>query len=183
MLKRYIIKSVLSNMEHIDDFRLDLERWLSIQGRNIDQLGLVGSVLSLSRSYPEFRNIVSLRFVVNTVKKKIIFKFYKTFFPLLDSLYIVTRKIGPGLFIQHGFSTIVCAESIGKNCIIAQQVTIGHSGSKGAPTIGDDVLIGAGSILVGNISIGDRVVIGAGTVVSKSVPSDSRVVSQPFRML
>lgn len=121
--------------------------------------------------------------MLNTTKKKIIFKIYTSFFPLLDSLYIVTRKIGPGLFIQHGFATIICAESIGENCIIAQQVTIGHSGDKGAPVIGDDVLIGAGAIVVGNVVIGDRSIIGAGTVVAKSIPPDSRVVSQPFRYL
>jgi serine O-acetyltransferase len=78
-----------------------------------------------------------------------------------------------GVFISGG-------ASIGRNCVIFQQVTIGSNtvaGSRGfgAPTIGDDCYIGAGAKVIGNVRIGDRVRIAANAVVVKDVPSDCTV--------
>lgn len=56
----------------------------------------------------------------------------------LDSLYLISKNIGPGLFIQHGFSTILGLESMGSNCLVNQQVTVGHN-EKGKPKIGNNV--------------------------------------------
>lgn len=64
---------------------------------------------------------------------------------------------------------------IGCNCTILHNVTIG-AGRGGAPTIGDNVYIGAGAIIIGDIKIGDNVKVGAGAVVFKDVPSNSTVV-------
>lgn len=103
----------------------------------------------------------------------------KILFPPLSTLYIHTPGIGPGFFIQHGFSSIVAAQRIGKNFWVNQQVTIGYSNAKESPTIGDDVTINAGALVIGGITIGDRVRIGAGAVVVKSVPADCTVVGNP----
>ncbi|BAN22740.1 serine acetyltransferase [Caballeronia insecticola] len=70
---------------------------------------------------------------------------------------------------------------VGRNCVIFQQVTIGSitlpdSAGAGAPTIGDNVYIGAGAKIVGNVVVGDNVRIGANAVVYKDVPSNSVVV-------
>lgn len=78
-----------------------------------------------------------------------------------------------GLFISK-------AAVIGKNCVIFQHVTIGSvttKGSKriGAPKIGDNVLIGAGAIIIGNVSIGDNARIGANSIVTQSIPANSTV--------
>ncbi|MBA3942960.1 MAG: hypothetical protein H0X37_00190 [Herpetosiphonaceae bacterium] len=96
----------------------------------------------------------------------------------MESLYIPTSTIGPGLFIQHGFSTIIAAKSIGENCWINQQVTIGYSRDE-CPTIGNNVVITAGAKVLGNISIGDNTVIGANAVVVKNVPPNCTVVGVP----
>ncbi|MCV2361768.1 hypothetical protein LNV08_22645, partial [Paucibacter sp. TC2R-5] len=77
---------------------------------------------------------------------------------------------------------------IGKNCVIFQQVTIGSntlidSKGRGAPTIGDNVYIGAGAKIVGKVTIGNNVRIGANAVVYKDVPSNSVVFSGEQRML
>ena len=72
--------------------------------------------------------------------------------------------------------------SIGRDCRIYQNVTIGEVGGK-APRIGDGCLIGAGAVLVGDIRVGSRVKIGAGAVVSADVPDGCTVVSQPVRIL
>ena len=100
-----------------------------------------------------------------------------------ESLYlnIPSERIAPGLVMQHGFSTIAEVIKIGKNCQIWHNVTIGtnKSGSGNKVTIGDNVKICAGAIVLGKITIGNNVTIGAGAVVVKSVPDDCVVVGNP----
>jgi serine O-acetyltransferase len=96
-----------------------------------------------------------------------------------NTLYISTLGIGPGLFIQHGFATIIMAKSIGRNCSINQQVTIGYTDRSSAPVIGNGVTINAGAKVLGNITIGDNVTIGANAVVVRNVPSNCTVVGVP----
>jgi len=90
--------------------------------------------------------------------------------------------MGGGCFIQHGFSTIIYANKIGKNFWCNQCVTIGHSG-KGIPEIGDNVSIGCGAIVIGPIRIGNNVRIGAGAIVVSDVPDNSVVVSDKAHIL
>lgn len=91
--------------------------------------------------------------------------------------------IGKRLMIDHGM-VIVIGETavIGNDCVIYHQVTLGGTGKeklKRHPTIGNNVLIGAGAKLLGPINIGDNVKIGAGSVVLKSVEKNSTVVGVP----
>jgi serine O-acetyltransferase len=74
----------------------------------------------------------------------------------INTVFIYTNTIGPGLFIQHGFSTIISAKSIGKDCWINQQVTIGYSNVTDCPTIGDNVTIHAGAKVIGKVTIGNN---------------------------
>lgn len=91
------------------------------------------------------------------------------------------------LHIHHPFSTIINAKSIGNNVIIRHNTTIGNKGreveAKLRPTIGDNVDIGAGAIIFGNITIGSNVIIGAGTLINKNIPSGSIVVGNPMRFI
>ena len=88
-----------------------------------------------------------------------------------------------GLTVMHGFSTVVNASHIGRNFHVAQQVTIGW-GPSGTPTIGNNVKVYAGAIIVGGVTIGDNAVIGAGTVVVKDVPANTLVVGgSPNRLI
>lgn len=86
------------------------------------------------------------------------------------------------MFIQHVFSTIITAKSIGDNFIVLQQVTIGYT-EKGCPTIGNNVKICAGAIVIGDIVIHDNVTIGAGAVVVKDVPAGTVVAGNPARII
>lgn len=85
--------------------------------------------------------------------------------------------------LPHGLQGIYISRyaQIGKNCCIYQNVTIGEVDKK-APVIGDNCLIGAGAVLIGNIRIGSNVKIGAGAVVSQDVPDHCTVVSAPVRL-
>lgn len=93
--------------------------------------------------------------------------------------------IGPGFYIGHAFGIVVHGE-LGARCSIGQGVTIGAKGagrSRGYPRLGDDVYLGAGSMVIGEVQVGDRVVVGANTVVVQDIPADSRVVSAAVRIL
>jgi serine O-acetyltransferase len=123
--------------------------------------------------YPEFRNV----FYKRTGHISYLFSFLR---PRVKSLHICTHSdlIGGGLFIEHGFATIISAKEIGNNCHINQQVTLGHT-EKGNPVIGNNVRICAGVVIVGDIKIGDNSVIGAGVTVVKNVPDNSVVINSP----
>lgn len=106
--------------------------------------------------------------------------------PGQPALYFHTKPnmVGRGLVIQHGFSSIINAQSVGKNCQIWQNVTIGKGKPGGEkPVIGDDVKIFAGAIVIGSITIGNKVSIGAGSVVVKSIPDNCVVVGNPARII
>ena len=96
-------------------------------------------------------------------------------------------EIGDGLYIGHYGSIIVSPEArIGHNCSLAQNVTIGVAGGsdgRGAPTIGNRVFIAAHSVIVGRITIGDDVVICAGSVVNRSIPARAVVMGNPARVV
>jgi len=90
-------------------------------------------------------------------------------------------KIGKGLRLPHPQNIIIVyTAEIGDFCMIYQNCTIARNGFQpiqiSRPKIGDHVLVGANSIVLGNIEIGNDVLIGAGTIVNVSVPNYSRVV-------
>lgn len=95
--------------------------------------------------------------------------------------------IGEGLFIDHGHGVVIGETAIlGDNVTLYQGVTLGGTGKeqgKRHPTIGDNVLIGAGAKILGSFTIGDNCKIGAGSVVLKDVPSNSTVVGVPGRII
>jgi serine O-acetyltransferase len=97
----------------------------------------------------------------------------------MPTLYIFTTDIAPGLFIQHGFATIISARKIGKNCWINQQVTIGYLNDTDCPTIGENVFIYAGAKIIGKVRVGDNSIVGANAVVIKDVPDNCTVVGVP----
>lgn len=95
--------------------------------------------------------------------------------------------IGKGLFIDHG-SGVVIGETtiIGDNCTIYQGVTLGGTGKqtgKRHPTLGNNVMIGAGAKLLGNFTVGDNAKIAAGAVVLGDVPENSTAVGIPAKVV
>ena len=91
--------------------------------------------------------------------------------------------LGGGFFIDHGMGVVIGETTVvGKNATIYQGVTLGGTGQdrgKRHPTLGDNVIVGAGAKVLGNIQIGSGVRIGAGSVVVQSVPDNCTVVGVP----
>jgi len=92
-------------------------------------------------------------------------------------------RIGRGLFIDHGVGVVIGETAeVGDDVTIYQGVTLGGTGfarGKRHPTVGNEVMIGAGSALLGPIVIGERSKIGANSVVIHDVPPNSTVVGNP----
>ncbi len=96
-------------------------------------------------------------------------------------------QIGSGVFIDHGMGVVIGETAIvGDLSLIYQGVTLGGTGKESGkrhPTLGTGVIVGAGAKVLGNIQIGNDVRIGAGSVVLREVPSDCTVVGIPGRVV
>ena len=97
-------------------------------------------------------------------------------------------KIGKGFFIDHGMGVVIGETTeIGDNCVLFHNVTLGGTGKhkgKRHPTIGNNVMIGTGAILLGPIKIGDNVKIGANTfILMQDVPDNTTVAGTPGRIV
>ena len=96
-------------------------------------------------------------------------------------------QIGNRFFIDHGEGVVIGETTIiGDDVLIYQQVTLGGTGNehgKRHPTIGNNVIIGAGAKVLGNITIGDNTRVGAGSVVVDDVPEHCTVVGVPGRVV
>ncbi|WP_230350760.1 serine O-acetyltransferase [Lelliottia sp. WAP21] len=116
------------------------------------------------------------------------FKYYRSFkLPLVNHFTIGIRSLGEKkTFLPHPIGIVIGKDvTLGMNCTIYQNVTIGVGNNKSElyPVIGDNVIIYANAIVLGNVMIGDGAVIGAGCIVTKNVPADKIAVGSPMRIL
>ena len=132
-----------------------------------------------------FRAIVSFRIR----KKSVIFsRIFNIFFPPKVDLEL-DGNIEGGIRINHGQSSVIVLSKAGKNLTVYQNVTCGrnkkHLNNKDNtnlncyPSVGENVTIYSGAVVVGGIEIGDNVEIGANSVITKDIPSNSTVVGNP----
>lgn len=95
-------------------------------------------------------------------------------------------KIGKGLFIDHGMGVVIGETAeIGDNCTIYQNVTLGGTGKdhgKRHPTLGNNVMVGAGAKVLGPFKVGDNARIAANAVVLSEVPPNATAVGVPARI-
>jgi len=138
------------------------------------------ALVHLLAVFPEFRNLLEYRTRrENPILRGVAFRLRKP----VETLILDIGELGPGLFIQHGFATIVAARRVGRNCWINQQVTIGFTRPDDRPTIGDDVFVYAGAKVLGDVAVGDGAVVGANAVVLEDVPPGATAVGVPARIL
>jgi serine O-acetyltransferase len=96
-------------------------------------------------------------------------------------------KIGKGLFIDHGTGVVIGETAeIGDNCTIYQGVTLGGTGKdkgKRHPTLGNNVMVGAGAKILGPFKVGDNAKIGSNALVLSEVPANGTAVGVPARVV
>jgi serine O-acetyltransferase len=148
------------------------------------------SVIEIVLCYPGFQAIVLHRFAHQLYlwKWPLIPRLMSQFTRLITQIEIHPgATIGRRFFIDHGSGVVIGETSeIGDDVLLYQGVTLGGTGGekgKRHPTIGNRVVIGTGAKVLGNIRIGDNVKIGAGSVVVHPVPDNSTVVGIPGRVV
>lgn len=96
-------------------------------------------------------------------------------------------KISSGFNLGYGGIGVVIHKNaiIGSNCTVSQNVTIGRKRgtNEGVPLLGDNVYVGANSVVFGNIKIGHNCIIGPCTLVNKSIPPNTIVAGNPFKVI
>ncbi len=163
----------------LSDLRAPLERDPAAEG-----------VLDIVLSYPGFHAITAHR---------ALHAMYKAGIPILPRfLAHVVRfatgieihpaaTIGEGFFIDHGMGVVIGATTIiGRNVTLYQGVTLGGTSLKPGkrhPTLLDNVVVGVGAAILGDILVGENAHVGAGSVVVKDVPPNATVVGIPGRIV
>lgn len=105
--------------------------------------------------------------------------FIKWLLPPEPTLNIWCPQIGPGCHFEHNYATYLNAERIGSDFYCLQLVTLGNDTQMRRPVIGNHVSIYTGAVVFGGITIGDNVTIGANSVIRKDVPANCTVVGNP----
>lgn len=148
------------------------------------------SVLEVVLCYPGFHAILLHRLAHLLYRKRwfVLARFISQVNRFFTQIEIHPgAKIGAGLFIDHGAGVVIGETAeIGDNVTLYQGVTLGGTGKekgKRHPTIGNNVVISAGAKVLGSFMVGDDVRIGAGSVVLKEVPPGSTVVGVPGRVV
>ena len=155
----------------------DIKRWTELLKYPIGDLSTCR--LRLLSQLPEFRNLYYFRLSKGNLISRMPLWILKRIYPGCPTLFIENScSIGPGLFLQHAFSTIIMAD-LGENCWINQQVTLGYRDRDRRPLVGDNVRITAGAKVIGGVTIGNDVTVGANAVVVKDVPNHCVVVGVP----
>lgn len=155
-------------------------------------LRFIYSVFYVETCYGDFWNfrdyILKNHLEDNENSKEV--QYYWNYLGLKNAFVGLHAKIDGKPIMPHGLSGIFISESavIGKNVTIFQHVTIGSnmlqdSSHYGAPDIGNNVVIGGGGVIVGNVKIGHNCRIGAGAVVYKDVPDNSTVVMRSMEII
>ena len=160
---------------------------LYLDAKNIkDKDPAARNTLEVILLYPGFHILVSHR-IANSLYKMHLFFIARLVSQI--ARFFTGIEIHPGatigkrLFIDHGMGIVIGETAIiGDDCVLFHQVTLGGTGkdkNKRHPSLGNNVMCGAGSKILGPIEIGDNVKIGAGAIVLKNIENNTTVVGVP----
>ena len=183
------------------DIMLGLSRLPGIGKQAIDDL--LSDVDAVRRRDPAARNNLEVLFLYSGVHAlmayRVAHKLYisRHYFParLISQLARFLTgieihpgaKIGKGLFIDHGMGVVIGETTVvGDNCTVYQVVTLGGTGKehgKRHPTLGNNVMVGAGARVLGPVTLGDNSKIASGAVVLRDIPPESTAVGIPAKVV
>ena len=171
--------AVCSEQKHL--IKADVARWNEIDQINFNLFESLNWYMTYKK---EFRNLIQHRLknpsrsfvsLMHCAIARILWK-------PLETLYIYTKDIGGGLYIHHGFATIISAKKIGENCRIYQQVTIGYK-QEFCPVLEDNVSVTCGAKVLGDVTMHSNSLAAAGSVVVKDVPENAIVGGVPAKVI
>lgn len=168
-----------SRQKHL--IEMDVKRWSEIDQTN---LGFFQSLNWYMTYKKEFRNLIQhrLKYPSHSPATLVHYLIARMLWKPMESLYIYTKDIGGGLYIQHGFATIISAKKIGQNCRVYQQVTIGYKGDL-SPVLEDNVSVTCGAKVLGDVTMHSGSLAAAGSVVVKDVPENAIVGGVPAKII
>jgi len=138
---------------------------------------------------PGFRYTFLLRKIIQHRKftvRGMYFRILRRLFAYKEYQISPQALIGEGFYLYHRGTVFIGPVMIGRNCCVSHNVTIGRAyknGQIGRPTIGDNVWIGPGAVVVGKINIGNNVFIAPNSVVNTDVPDNAMVAGYPARYI
>jgi serine O-acetyltransferase len=172
-----------------DNFKGDLAHYFSYVGGTRRASHLFYAVLEVSLwAVAIFRfgkAVRRIRFALIRKPLTLIYIFLYKLCEIITGIRIsIDSEIAPGLVI-HNFGGIIVHGTIGRNCFInqgAQLISRGDGKGRGWPTLGDNVYLGSGAKIVGNVKVGNNVRVGANAVVLDDVPDDCTVMPPESRV-
>ena len=170
---------LFSKQKHL--IKKDIDRWNQITQMHFSFFESMNWYMTYNK---EFRNLLQhrLKYPSKTVCGLIHYVIARLLWKPLETLYIYTKEIGGGLYIQHGFATIISAKKIGENCRIYQQVTIGYKGEF-SPVLEDNVSVTCGAKVLGDLTMHKNSLAASGAVVLKDVPENAIVGGVPAKVI
>lgn len=155
-----------------------LEDVIAYKKKRLLSLPNIFTLLFLLENDPFFRKM----FYFRIGKKSFLIKWYAPG----DNTFYPSGKIGGGIYLPHPYATILNAKEIGVNFTCRQCTTIGNKvdgRNDLRPVIGDNVTLGANVCIIGGVHIGNNVVVGAGSIVVKDIPDNCIVVGNPAKVI
>lgn len=181
--------------ERLGPFARDFDHFVEIRGLTLAPAHVRIRTAALS---PEFRTVACFRFTqlaesmyrrkkLSGVMPYVVSKLWHKHQVARNHVHISpAATVGPGLSIMHNYSVLVGSATIGSDCVLHHNVTIGEGvagNSHALPTLGNGVWVGPGVTIAGGVTIGDNVTIAAGTVLTRNVPSGALVGGNPGRVI
>ncbi|WP_179315802.1 serine acetyltransferase [Winogradskyella undariae] len=171
LYRRYVKDNIILQGDILENFKR--------RGCRGNDKSLAYRFYHLILHYDEFRYVFFFRTSCNR------WWFSPTYKQEFASKIFKSTQIASGLTCYHPFATVINAKSIGQNFEFRNGLTIGNKNNDNAilPVLGNNVTVGANVSIIGGITIGDSVIIGAGSVVVKDVPSCVIVAGNPAKII
>jgi serine O-acetyltransferase len=175
-----IIPKLFKQISSDENIIQDVHHYFLLRGCNPKKTSDFDRFKHLMKYYPEFVFTFQWRTGLLNSRMKRLFNY-----PNYQCKIFKSTKIEGGLSCFHPFATVINAKSIGRNFEFRNGLTIGNKNNDNSllPNIGDNVTVGANVCIIGKISIGHNVVIGAGSVVVKDVPGNVVVAGNPAKVI
>lgn len=184
-LFKYIRKKILISrlyakyVKHDKVIQKDVEQTVITRGCTVNPNTLEKKFHHVMQYYPDYAYVFFWR-----IKGKS-HPWRRYFLKEFNCKIFGSTKIEGGLMCYHPYATVINARSIGENFQFRNSLTIGNKFNDNTkiPVIGNNVVVGANVVIIGDIQIGSNVIIGAGSVVVKDVPSNVVIAGNPAKVI